>query len=391
MSSTLFKFTSYLCLVFLAINTPTHAALVYGDATSPSGSLTFSGALRANYQNKSYGEPASDQKIQFNAAIINLKYDSPTWMGAAEYRCYQSNEFCDLSMLVSGYVGYKFNTTDHLKIGLQDIPFGPARYWDSSFYAGINNTMGLQDVLNLGANYHFNFAEHTDVDLAYFHQDGGHYHGDSQHAARYTANVVKSSQPHETELTEKHMWMGRIEHHFKPSSDSLWKSSIGASYWSSDLENHRTKQTGSREAWTVFSKNQFKDLSVVATFGQQDLNNQDLFSPTTSTVGSFDANYQVANEGYFYTIDGRYTFHDVYGMQVSPYLVYSRFDKSEDSFHDSERHIIGAAWTYKNLSLYSEYIFAKNDPFIGGNAQSLAQGDDNKWNRLLNLMLIYSF
>jgi hypothetical protein len=34
---------------------------------------------------------------------------------------------------------------------------------------------------------------------------------------------------------------------------------------------------------------------------------------------------------------------------------------------------------------------SKNDPFIGGNAASLALGDDNKWNKLLNLTLFYYF
>ncbi|HCW4072238.1 TPA: hypothetical protein OXL57_003060, partial [Acinetobacter baumannii] len=55
------------------------------------------------------------------------------------------------------------------------------------------------------------------------------------------------------------------------------------------------------------------------------------------------------------------------------------------------RNIVGVAWDYKNISLYTEYVMSKNDPFVGGNGSSLAAGDDGKWNKLLNLMLIYSF
>ncbi|MER8055468.1 hypothetical protein ABS210_18725, partial [Acinetobacter pittii] len=41
--------------------------------------------------------------------------------------------------------------------------------------------------------------------------------------------------------------------------------------------------------------------------------------------------------------------------------------------------------------LVAEYIMSKNDPFIGGTQDSLAKGDDNQWNKLLNLTLFYYF
>ena len=55
------------------------------------------------------------------------------------------------------------------------------------------------------------------------------------------------------------------------------------------------------------------------------------------------------------------------------------------------RHIVGAAFDYKKFSVYAEYVMSKNDPFIGGTADSLALGDDGRWNTLLNLTFIYNF
>ncbi len=69
---------------------------------------------------------------------------------------------------------------------MQPIPFGPGRFWDSSFYAGINNTMGLQDASNLGANYHFELPSATKVDLAILQLMVVNRHGSSkdQHVIR---------------------------------------------------------------------------------------------------------------------------------------------------------------------------------------------------------------
>lgn len=379
-------------LISVGIALPAFAGVTFGDPKSDTGALTISGALRGNYQDKDYGESASDQKVKFDAAILRLGYESPDWFGKVEYRCYQYDKFCDFSTLVYGYAGYHLNTTDHITVGVQPIPFGPGRFWDSSFYAGINNTMGLQDASNLGANYHFELPSATKVDLAYFATDGGNYHGTSKDSARYTANVVASSDPLKTDLNEKNMWMARVDQDLKFLSTDDLKVSIGGSYWYSDIENKKTSADGNRNTWALFNRINYKNLNVVLTGGRQSISNKDALSPASSTFGSFDGEYDVANKGYFYTVDTSYVFKNVKdSLNVTPYVVFSGFNKKENGFDDSQRNIVGVAWDYKNVSLYTEYVMSKNDPFIGGNGSSLAAGDDGKWNKLLNLMLIYSF
>ncbi|MDN8181526.1 hypothetical protein QZK00_17990, partial [Acinetobacter baumannii] len=120
--------------------------------------------------------------------------------------------------------------------------------------------------------------------------------------------------------------------------------------------------------------------------------NKDTVSPASSTFGSFDGEYDIANKGYFYTVDTSYTFKNVRdSLNVTPYVVFSGFNKKEQGFDDSQRNIVGVAWDYKNVSLYTEYLMSKNDPFVGGTGSSLAAGDDGKWNKLLNVMLVYNF
>lgn len=384
-----------LCLGFVISSLPysTFAAIKIGDEESTAGAVTFSGTLRGNYQDKDFGEPAANnRKIKFDAGIFRVAYESPQWLAKTEYRCYQYDTLCDFSTLVYAYAGYKFNQTDQLTLGLQPIPFGPGRFWDSSFYASINNTIGLQDALNLGVNYHVELADSTKVDLAYFAQDGGRYKGNSPDAARYTANFISTSDPNKTNLNEKNMWLIRVNQdlNFLPFED--FKASLGGSYWYSEIENKNNHQQGSRKAWALFSQMQYKNAGLTLTGGKLSIDNKDPLNPDSSTIGAFDTEYELANKGHFYTLDARYTFKQVKdGLNISPYLVYSGYDKSNNSDHDSKRHIAGVVWDYKNLSLYTEYIMSKNDPFIGGTSSSLAAGDDNKWNKMLNLTFVYNF
>ncbi|MEX7522312.1 hypothetical protein AB0879_007860, partial [Acinetobacter baumannii] len=109
-------------LISVGMALPAFAGVTFGDPKSDTGALTISGALRGNYQDKDYGESASDQKIKFDAAILRLGYESPDWFGKVEYRCYQYDKFCDFSTLVYGYAGYHLNSTDHITVGVQPIP-----------------------------------------------------------------------------------------------------------------------------------------------------------------------------------------------------------------------------------------------------------------------------
>lgn len=379
-------------LFILSMSLPAFAGVTFGDPKNELGAITISGTLRANYQDKNYGEPVSDQKLKFDAAILNLAYESPDWFGKFEYRCYQFDTLCDFSTLVQAYAGYRLNSTDNITVGIQPNPFGPGRYWDSSFYADINNTIGLADNLNLGVNYHFEMPTATKIDLAYFATDGGSYHGESKDAARYSVNLVKSSDPLKTDLNEKNMWIARVDQDLTFLSTDNLNVSIGGSYWYSEIENKKTAADGSRNTWALFNRINYKNLNIVLTGGKQSIANKDTLSPDSSTYGSFDSEYNIANKGYFYTIDTSYIFKNVRdSLNITPYVMFSGFNKKEPGFDNSQRNIVGVAWDYKNISLYTEYVISKNDPFVGGNSSSLASGDDGKWNKLLNLMLMYSF
>lgn len=378
-------------LLMTVIAAPTYAGVSFGDQDDTYGKLTLSGYVRANYQDKHYGEAAPDQKIRFDAAQIKLDYTREKLFAHVEYRCFQYDTLCDFSTLVDGYLGYRFNEKDQLIVGVQPIPFGPGRFWGNSLYGSINTTAGLEDVHNLGLNYHFELPSATKFDFGYFAADGGDYVGSTQDSARYSANYVSSNDSSKSDIQEKNMWVGRVSQDIGLGIDNL-TTQVGASYWISDIDNKTTAKTGKRDAWALFGKATYGNLNMTVTGGKNDVSNKDLINPNNSLMGSYDSEYYVANKASYYTADIGYAFKDVKQIgNITPYFMHSSYDKNQDGFKNSTRNILGVAIDHKQVSLIAEYIMSKNDPFVGGNQDSLAQGDDSRWNKLLNLTLFYSF
>lgn len=371
--------------------TPSYAGISFGDSNADSGKLTVSGYVRANYQDKDYGEPVSEHKIRFDAAQLKLDYERGKLFGHAEYRCYQYDTLCDFSTLIDAYAGYHLNETDQVVAGMQAIPFGPGRFWGNSLYGSINTTAGLEDVHNLGLNYHFELPSATKFDVGYFATDAGHYEGTTKDSGRYSANYVSSDDITKSDIEEKNMWVGRITQDINLGVKGL-TTQVGASYWTSEIDNKTTSQTGRRNAWALFSKINYGNLGLTLTGGKNDVTNKDVVDATSSLMGSYDSEYYVANKATYYTADLGYTFKDVKQIgNITPYFMHSRYNKDLAGSQDSTRNILGVSIDHKQISLVAEYIMSQNDPFIGGTEKSLAVGDDGQWNKLLNLTLFYYF
>lgn len=373
---------------------PAFAGVTFGDANHDAGALTVSATLRAKYGYEKYGDGSNaGNAIKFDAAILNLDYNSPKFFGNVQWRCYEWSELCDFSTLVSAYAGYSLNKTDHITLGLQPIPFGPTRYWDTSFYAGLNTQLGLQDTLDLGTNYHFELPTATKVDLAYFVRDGGHYTGTgTKDAAHYTSNMIETEDLAKTSTKEKNIFVGRVKQDLTFLNTDEFKVAVGGSYLRSTVDNKRVNQDGKRDVWALFSILNYKNLAVTLTGGKQKITNEDNVHPDFTTFGSFDSADNIANKGTFYSVDSNYVFKNVWNnVNITPYLVFSGFNKDKAGWGNSQRNIVGAAFDYKDVSLYTEYVMGKNDNFIGGNANSLAQGDDGKWNKLVSVRFLYNF
>lgn len=376
--------------VAASLSTPVFAGLSIGDEKTNTGELSVSGFVRAKYQDKSWTD--NDHKLTFDAARINVDYKSPKLFGHVEYRCYQFDKLCDFSTLVDAYAGYNINDKHLVQAGIQAVPFGPGRYWESNYYGGVITQIGLEDVHNLGIKYQGKFDTGTKLELGYFPGDGGSYSGPySDDASRYTTNFVKPENSSLTHLDETDMLIARVQQDISGLPEGL-ASNVGASYWSSDIDNKTLGTTGDRQAWALFGNLRYNNLGVTATLGKNDVENADPVTPQASLMGSFDDNFMVANEGMFYTVDLAYSFKNVGKFsEIEPHFMYSQYAKSEDGFKDSTRHILGVTAYYNKLMFVADYIMGKNDFLIGGPNDSYAQGSADKSEHMLNLQVSYLF
>lgn len=386
------KVLNHCCVLAVAasLSTPVFAGLSIGDEKTNTGELSVSGFVRAKYQDKSWTD--NDHKLTFDAARINVDYKSPKLFGHVEYRCYQFDKLCDFSTLVDAYAGYNINDKHLVQAGIQAVPFGPGRYWESNYYGGVITQIGLEDVHNLGIKYQGKFDTGTKLELGYFPGDGGSYSGPySDDASRYTTNFVKPENSSLTHLDETDMLIARVQQDISGLPEGL-ASNVGASYWSSDIDNKTLGTTGDRQAWALFGNLRYNNLGVTATLGKNDVENADPVTPQASLMGSFDDNFMVANEGMFYTVDLAYSFKNVGKFsEIEPHFMYSQYAKSEDGFKDSTRHILGVTAYYNKLMFVADYIMGKNDFLIGGPSSSYAQGGDDDTHELLNLQFYYNF
>ena len=55
--------------------------------------------------------------------------------------------------LSDAWVGYKISDQQRVSVGLQPVEFGFGRFWGSSYYETLMNTVGFEDISALGLRY----------------------------------------------------------------------------------------------------------------------------------------------------------------------------------------------------------------------------------------------
>ena len=120
-----------------------------------------------------------------------LGYENPNWIAGADARCYQYDRLCDAIFLKKAWVGYKLSDQQRVTAGLQPVDFGFGEFWGSSYYETLLNTVGLENIDNLGIKYKFADDKYN-LTLGFYPTDGGNYKGTSKDSSRYSGNFVEA-------------------------------------------------------------------------------------------------------------------------------------------------------------------------------------------------------
>ena len=129
--------------------------------------LKIGGALRFNY-NYSDWKPESRNRggeFDFDVLRLNVNASYKKIDLAVDYRFYPSSS--GGGMLREGWIGYRFNDSHRLQIGLTTVPFGVLPYTGNNYFFNLNYYAGLEDDADMGIKYLFH-KDRWELSLAYF-------------------------------------------------------------------------------------------------------------------------------------------------------------------------------------------------------------------------------
>lgn len=366
-------------------------------AVAINDNLDIGGAVRARVD---YDPDRDLEKLSFDTAFLTASYNSDSWIGAAKYRFYgdaypydYTDKIGDISFAEYAWIGYKFDESRQLQVGLNKIPFGLQPYFGSTFFESLGNVIGLEDIQNLGVKYIQQQAD-WNLQLGYYLRPADQGEGTSRGGRTYATSVataddyvVDGSDNHERDIL-----VARLARNLKLGA---WQSELGASLLTSTLENQDTGDSGRRNALAVHYLGKNGPWGVQLQAARQDMRPENPGSDELVSFGSFDGTFNVAAKGDLYVADLSYAIAGTFGWfsGVKVYGNYSLFDKDESSFEDSQRFILGTSFSLKDLWIAVEWLHGKHDPYIGGGSytQSLGAGGSDRWENQLYANIGYYF
>ncbi|OEC32538.1 hypothetical protein SAMN05216600_1374 [Pseudomonas cuatrocienegasensis] len=393
MSATLARFIRCITLVPMlgAFAAPSMAVQVTDN-------LNLGGAVRARWD---YDPDRDIQKFNFDTAFLTATYTSDTWIGAAKYRFYgraypyqYTAHVGDIQFAESAWIGYRFNPEQQVHVGLNQVPFGLQPYFGSTFFETLGNVIGLEDLSQVGIKY---IQQRGDWNLQTGYYLRPAWQGEGTSNGATYSSVVSEADDYVADGSnnqERHTLVVRLA---KALEVGTWTAEIGLSGLSSALENQDTHDEGRRNALAVHYLGKNGPWGVQLQAARQQMSPRNPGSDERVTFGGFDGTYNVASRGNLYVADlsyevgGKYLFEQVSGVKL--YANYSAFDKSADEFKTSQRIILGTSFSLNKLWIATEWLYGKNDPYIGGSSytQSLAAGGSNQWENQVYMNIGYYF
>lgn len=360
--------------------------------------LDLGGAVRARWD---YDPDRDIQTFNFDTAILSAKYSSDTWIGAAKYRFYgraypyrYTDKVGDIAFAESAWIGYRFNPEQQVQVGLNQIPFGLQPYFGSTFFETLGNVVGLEDIEQIGAKY---IQQHGDWNLQAGYYLRPAWQGKGTSNGRTYSSVVSSADSYVADGSDNRERNTLVLRVARAVQLGDWASEVGVSGLTSTLKNNDTHNDGRRNALAVHYRGKNGPWGVQLQAARQQMSPRNPGTDELITLGGYDGTFNVASRGNLYVadlsydVDGKYLFDQVSGVKL--YANYSAFDKSTSAYKTSQRMILGSSFSLSKLWIATEWLFGKNDPYIGGSsyAQSLGAGGSNQWENQVYVNIGYYF
>ena len=387
-------------------------------ALPPDGKFELNGALRFRYSNENPARPnQSGQNAGLDTIILGAKYDSNTLFGSVQWRFYggaypytpangytgNNAQIGSVNFPQEAYLGYKIDPNNSVTAGIIQTPFGIGRFWDSTFFEGIGFAMGIQDAYNMGVSWLHKDGPNK-FDAALLLGDAGNFVGPYGND-RYSSNIsMPGYQVGPAALTPNLSGTSNIEkqslvaRYTREISAGGFKHTPGISAWYGFIQNTSTNSMGDRLYVSLFDSINYGQWNAKLALTPMMIRpkNPSAVGDNVVTMGGYDGSYNMATRGLQSSADISYTFAQALGpvTGITPYLNYSRYDKSAQGFLATERYIGGVSFSWGKVFTAVEYRLGKNDPYTNPSynyVQGLGSGGSNSWDKTLYANVGYYF
>lgn len=371
---------------------------------------TLGGAVRFNYEHKSWQDEYPRGFFGLDTARLDLQYDDGTLIGSAQYRY---NRFPKgqggywQHFLQHGWVGTRFADQSTLHVGLDKNMFGLAPFTSNNFYESIAFYAGFEDKFDLGLTYASKPGPVT-WQVGFYPRDGGSYGGGKNTAGasnRYSYNIVPDDdvQGYGTGQRdhERNTLIGRVAVHL----DSAGRNEVGLSALTGTIRNATRSEgrdtrrnavavhyRGGSGPWNVALEalryNYKTSHDSSQTYGGLDPN-------SFVMLGGFGYPYPVASKGDIVIANVSYDLPGKLGpfSGFKLYNDYSVLRKRVAGYKNSVQNVSGLSFSAGKWLFYADFMWGKHHPYLspdgGGLASTSSQHEG--FTRRINLQAGYYF
>ncbi|WP_269620404.1 porin [Zhongshania sp. BJYM1] len=350
--------------------------------------ITVGGAVRTNFSYTSYNEGNKDRSGDFDFDIFRVNFTGVV----GDVSLNGEIRFFDyMTAIKYAYAGYQFSQNWQVQAGVAKVPFGNSPYNSHNYFFSANYYLGLEDDFDLGVVFKRSVADNWQLDLAFFKNDelGGVDGYVDNRSDRYSYDIVGAravgegiyddpTQP----LGEYNTFSGRFAYHF---SQSGFDTEVGVSALSGGLHDGNSR-AGDYQAWALHASSRYENWH--AQF-QHSNYHYDIDQVDRIAVGAYSFYDSIAAEATSSTFNLAYDLAVNFGA-VTALQFYNNYgivyDKS-DNTANTVMNITGVSVAAGGLFTYFDWVYAKNQPFVGGSAA----GDSSDFEHRFNINIGYYF
>ncbi|SMO46188.1 hypothetical protein [Gracilimonas mengyeensis] len=382
----------------------------YAFAQEDESSLSIGGAFRYNVLLTDYedGEITnSDGQFTWDTWRLNVNAERNGLKLNFEYRFYPT---FNTHFVKQGWIGYDFNESNNVQLGVTQVPFGNLTYTSHSWWFQGPYYVGLEDDHDMGLKYTYT-AENWDFMAAYFFQPepAGPAYGaasfGSGGSGRYSYDIIPitGSNPWDYVLGTNEVAQSNFERNqlnlraTRTFSFTNGSAQVGLSGEIGQIHNSAVEENTARYALAAHTDINYGNWNFKGEFINYGMDAQNDAGQEVDYVymAAYGDPYPVATEMNMYVAGLSYSYDVDWGpvTNLNFYNDYTLFQKNIDGYNNSHQNIIGVLVSAGNIYAYFDIARGSNQPWLTQNFGSgLAQGvNDARWNTRFNINIGYYF